>query len=466
MQARLRTLIDHVARSAEADAVLLRQFADARDAAAFAELVRRYGRLVWGQCKNLLHSEADADDAFQATFLTLAKSARTVRDAHKLGPWLHVVAYRVCQNAKRLAAHRRKRERAAAAPEAARPVAEAAWDAAFAAVHDELAKLPEPLRAAFVLCVLEGKGTNRAAEQLGLTASTLSTRLGRAKQMLYERLSARELTAGLAAVGAVAVGGSSVPAAVVGKACDLAAGGSVPANILPLSHGVLGMVTMNAKRWVMAALAVGGLTAGLGGVWSANAQQPRPSEKESPAFEKKVLEDLKQKLAAEQEELRARERLLEQKIADEEKARKAAGNLRKSGENERPKEGVLGVRSYSTEFIYFGQKSGYAPTAAELEATVQEVESNGFTFVGVVTMKGQTKGKDGEAVPTLMFRRSAGGKPLGRSAGLDRPVEEGDAARLKRAEEEKVIRDEIDRLNKRLDELRARPGSTPPPVRR
>lgn len=60
MLARLRTLIDQVARSAEADAVLLRRFVTTRDSAAFAEVVRRYGRLVWGHCRHPLQSEADA----------------------------------------------------------------------------------------------------------------------------------------------------------------------------------------------------------------------------------------------------------------------------------------------------------------------------------------------------------------------------------------------------------------------
>ncbi len=209
MTPRLRTLIDHASRLAESDAVLLRKFADTRDPQAFAELVRRYGRLVWGQCRHLLQSEADADDAFQATFLSLAKCGRTLRDTNKLGPWLHGVAYRVCMQVKRTAARRAKREKATAKAEATRPVPDSAWDQAFAAVHDELAKLPDTLRVPFVLCVLEGKGTTDAAAQLGLKVGTLSSRLSRAKQTLLERLSARGLTAGLAAVGA-----SSTPAAV------------------------------------------------------------------------------------------------------------------------------------------------------------------------------------------------------------------------------------------------------------
>jgi len=417
MTPRLRSLIDHVSRSAEADTVLLRKFAESRDPQAFAELVRRYGRLVWGQCRHLLAGEADADDAFQATFLTLAKSAKVIRDTNKLGPWLHGVAYRVCQQVHRTSARRAKREKASARSEAARPVADSAWDQAFATVHAELAQLPDTLRAPFILCVLEGKGTTEAANQLGLKLGTFSARLSRAKQTLFERLSARGLTAGLAAVGAVAVGASNVPAAVSAKACDLVAGGPVPANILSLSHGVLGMATMNAKRWVMAVLASGGLALGMGGVWTANAQdKPKEATKELTKTEaqdekKRVLDDLKKKVEAEEAKLREYEGMYKKHLDE---AKKQLGDAQKKwSEADYSDLTKLFERvqkdgdAKSPEFLYLGQKAGFAPTAGEFEETVKGVEAKGYTFVGVVTMKGQTKGKDGEAVPTLVFRRAS-----------------------------------------------------------
>ena len=57
------------------DADLLRRFS-ANDEAAFGELVRRHGRLVWAVCRHLTRSDAEADDAFQATFLVLLQNAK------------------------------------------------------------------------------------------------------------------------------------------------------------------------------------------------------------------------------------------------------------------------------------------------------------------------------------------------------------------------------------------------------
>src|SRR5262249_15903960 len=148
----------------------------------FAELVRRHGRLVWAACRNLTRSEADAEDAFQATFLVLLQNAKKIRGPGKLSTWLYGAAHKVCANARRGAQRRATRERANPAPECNGDcVPESAWDRALSAVHEEVVELPENLRVPFVLCCLEGKGVSEAAEHVGCKLGTFSSRLTRAK---------------------------------------------------------------------------------------------------------------------------------------------------------------------------------------------------------------------------------------------------------------------------------------------
>src|SRR5258708_3476978 len=99
-------------RAADADGALLARFAAARDEDAFTELVRRHGPLVWGVARHVLGHDDDADDAFQATFLLLARNAGSVRIANAVASWLHTTACRVAIRAKVRAASRRARERA------------------------------------------------------------------------------------------------------------------------------------------------------------------------------------------------------------------------------------------------------------------------------------------------------------------------------------------------------------------
>lgn len=288
LQAVLRKLAD--AGPPEADADLLRRFAADRDEAAFALLVQRHGRLVWAVCRHLTRSDAEADDAFQATFLVLVRNAAKVRDAGKLSAWLHGVAYRVCSKARQSARRRTGREAATATRERnGHAVPDSAWDRALAAVHEEVARLPDSLRVPFVLCCLEGKGQTEAAGQLGWKLGTLSGRLTRAKDAVLARLDARGLTLGaVAAVGLVAP-----PPGVAARAAELVrVGFTVPGSILQLSQGVIGMSVHQVK--LLAAgllLACGlGLTAGSGWLSTAGAQYVPPGMPQSPAERVKQLE--------------------------------------------------------------------------------------------------------------------------------------------------------------------------------
>src|SRR5262245_45716905 len=108
--AALRRLITALPLPERSDADLLRQFVAARDEAAFRALVGRYGGMVLSVCRGVLGNHADAEDAFQATFLTLARNAGSVRTPEALAGWLHGVAWRTARKARTAAARRRAHE--------------------------------------------------------------------------------------------------------------------------------------------------------------------------------------------------------------------------------------------------------------------------------------------------------------------------------------------------------------------
>ncbi len=254
------------------DADLLERYVRQQADDAFAQLVTRYSRLVWGQCRNLLPNDADADDAFQATFLTLARSAKSIRAGAPLGPWLHGVAYRVCLNARRASGRRAKREKACARPEADRPVAASTWESAFAAVAEEVQKLPEAQRAAFVLCCIEGRATTEVAASLGQKLGTFSARLTRAKQTLLDRLAKRGIGAGVLALGGVTGSVSVAPAALIVRTLALIPSGvTIPSSVLVLTHGVTGMLMIRFKLLAAGVMVATGLGLSLGGGWYSSA---------------------------------------------------------------------------------------------------------------------------------------------------------------------------------------------------
>lgn len=176
------------------DNVLLAEFATRRDPVAFERLVRRHAGTVWDVCWRVLGNATDADDAFQATFLVLVRSARSAARVQSLGGWLYGVAFRVASKARVAAARRARREQAAARPEHTTDLPEMMSDLT-AAVHAELSALPDRYRLAVLLCDLEGLSRTDAAERLGWKEGTLSGRLNRGRKRLAERLSARGITA-------------------------------------------------------------------------------------------------------------------------------------------------------------------------------------------------------------------------------------------------------------------------------
>jgi RNA polymerase sigma factor (sigma-70 family) len=267
---RLRALVSRAAQDARSDADLLAQLRN--DPGAFGELVNRYGSLVWSACRHLL-GEADAEDAFQATFLVLLRS--TVRDGAALAAWLHGVAVRVALAARRAAARRRRRERVAAAREVVPPPRPDDWADTMAAVHRAVAALPGADRAAFVLCVLHGLTQAEAAARLGRTPGAVAGQVARAKKRLMARLTERGVVPGLVALAAAQAAGA-VPPELVERVLNLHRTAAPPA-VQRLAGGMPGM-TASSKATALAAVAVvAGIAAGILAAGTGPAPEPAPA---------------------------------------------------------------------------------------------------------------------------------------------------------------------------------------------
>jgi RNA polymerase sigma factor (sigma-70 family) len=250
----------------EEDGELMRRFIIAGEAAAFAGLVRRHGPMVFGVCRRVLDDVHDAEDAYQATFLVLARKAATVRKQQALASWLYGVAYRVARRTRALAQRHRVTAEPGPLEAPSDPVAEAEWRELRPVIDEELNRLPEKYRAPLVLCYLQGRTNEEAAQLLGWPKGTVSGRLARARDLLRPRLARRGVA--LSAAGlAVLLDQGAAPAALVETMVQAAMGGGVPAPVAAVAEGVLrAMFVSQVMRWTMVA-AVGLVLASAGAVW-------------------------------------------------------------------------------------------------------------------------------------------------------------------------------------------------------
>jgi RNA polymerase sigma factor (sigma-70 family) len=183
------------------DGRLLERFLACRDGDAFAELVRRHGPMVLGVCGSVLGDGHEAEDAFQAAFLALARKAGSIRRPEALGSWLFGVAYHAALRARATATRRRAAERKVSAMTAPDPLLDLTLRELRAVLYEELHRLPEKIRAPLVLCYLEGLTRDAAACRLGCSSGAVRGRLEQGRNLLRVRLSRRGLAvpAGLAA---------------------------------------------------------------------------------------------------------------------------------------------------------------------------------------------------------------------------------------------------------------------------
>jgi len=270
----IRGTVENVRVRELPDQDLVQRFHTQQNQAAFHVLLRRHGPMVLDVCRGVLGNEADAEDAFQATFLIFARKAGSIRKTASLASWLHGVAYRTALKARAQSASRQRHEACVPARMSSQPD-DLTWREVRQVLHEEVNGLPERYRAPLVLCYLEGATQDGAAVQLNLAKSTLRERLERGRALLRTRLVRRGLgpaavlvTAAWPAPNAFACLPASMVSSTVKAASLFAAGqtagvGLISAKAAALTEGVLRtMLLSKIKVAVVITLVIGALGIG------------------------------------------------------------------------------------------------------------------------------------------------------------------------------------------------------------
>jgi RNA polymerase sigma factor (sigma-70 family) len=270
----LQTLFQAGSLVGVSDGQLLERFA-LRDGemseTAFAALVDRHGPMVWRTCRAVLRDEHGAADAFQATFLVLVRKAGSLWVRESIAPWLHRVAVRAANQARREVRRRNEAEQRAAQLNSGWTESEVPDDLADV-IHQEIDRLPERHRRVVVLCELEERSCEEAARCLRCPVGTVKSRLARARERLRGALVRRGVmpTAVLAEMSRSARAAidsppsastaSTVRGSVLYAGDPLRAAGVISATALMLAEGVLkAMIRARLQSVVLVAMAAVGL---------------------------------------------------------------------------------------------------------------------------------------------------------------------------------------------------------------
>jgi internalin A len=175
------------------DHQLLERILTTQDEMSFRIIISRHGPMVYRVCRRVLPDEQDSEDAFQAAFLILIRKAGLIRKRMSLASWLHGVAYQVALRVRTSSQRRRIRELQTAAKNESISTDERSWKEVRIILDEELARLPEKVRAPLILCYLEGLTQDEAAGQLGQSKRTLRRYLERGRALLGVRLTRRGL---------------------------------------------------------------------------------------------------------------------------------------------------------------------------------------------------------------------------------------------------------------------------------
>ncbi len=248
------------------DAVLLERFLQRRDESAFTALVARHGDMVYRSCRRVLGDSHEAEDAFQATFLILARKAHTLRQPAALPGFLHRVARHVALKARR--SDRRSASRGTAEPAVpaslSDPLTQLTARELLDIVEDEIERLPAKQRSAVVLCCLEGHTREEAANLFGCRVGSLKGHLERGRQRLQARLRRRGIAIS-AALALVVVArdrvSARVPCLLLHSTVHAALHGDIGNSVSALAHSVLKSMLLRRLAGMMTAMLSLALTA-------------------------------------------------------------------------------------------------------------------------------------------------------------------------------------------------------------
>jgi RNA polymerase sigma factor (sigma-70 family) len=265
------------------DGQLLQKFVAQRDEGAFAELLQRHGPLVLAVCRQVLCDAHAAEDAFQATFLVLARKAASIRRKASLAAWLYRVALNVARTAMARDARRRTREREAGTMSQAHSISVPALADWQPLLHEEVSRLPEKYRVPIVLCYLQGKTHDAAARELDWPVGTVKGRLARARDLLRTRLTRRglSLSAGLLATTLDSESATAaVPATLLNSTLQAAVrfaagqtiGGAASTQAIFLAKGALQIMAASKVTTVAVCLLIAGVVGTVGGVLAFHTQ--------------------------------------------------------------------------------------------------------------------------------------------------------------------------------------------------
>jgi RNA polymerase sigma factor (sigma-70 family) len=286
---RAASLLHHVRellaeREIGSDAELLDRFVLQSDERAFTALMRRHAPLVLGVCRRTLQHEQDAEDAFQATFLVLARRAKAIRRRASLASWLYGVAHRLAMKARAAAARRLHHEKQVLPSPVPDSAAEVTWGELRQVLDEELARLPEKLRAPLLLCYLDGQTQDEASRQLACKTRTIKARLALGRKLLRDRLERRGLTLSMVLAGPL-VGSDVIPPSSVlcqstARAAKMFAakellGSAVSARVLALANG--GLRAMFVPKLFGAVLVLSAAVLLAGGTAALVVSRPTPT---------------------------------------------------------------------------------------------------------------------------------------------------------------------------------------------